>query len=64
LCGKRISASSRDYTPYATDEGGILMLAVPVVLVNIAALPPFFAFPSGYGGWKLPTYLALFTQPT
>jgi len=41
-------------------RGGILLLAVPVVLVNIAALPPFFAFPSGYGGWKLPTYLALF----
>jgi glucan biosynthesis protein C len=41
-------------------RGGILLLAVPVVLVNIAAVPPFFVFPSGYGGWKLPTYLALF----
>jgi glucan biosynthesis protein C len=41
-------------------RGGILLLAVPVILVNIAAVPPFFVFPSGYGGWKLPTYLALF----
>jgi glucan biosynthesis protein C len=41
-------------------RGGILLLAVPVVLVNIGAVPPFFVFPSGYGGWKLPTYLALF----
>jgi glucan biosynthesis protein C len=41
-------------------RGGILLLAVPVVLVNIAAVPPFFVFPSGYGGWKLLTYLALF----
>jgi hypothetical protein len=23
-------------------------------------VPPFFVFPSGYGGWKLPTYLVLF----
>jgi glucan biosynthesis protein C len=41
-------------------RGGILLLAIPVILVNIAAVPPFFVFPSGYGGWKLPTYLALF----
>jgi glucan biosynthesis protein C len=41
-------------------RGGILLLAVPVILVNIAAVPPYFVFPSGYGGWKLPTYLALF----
>jgi hypothetical protein len=41
-------------------RGGILLLAVPVILVNIAAVPPFFVFPSGYGGWKLPTYLVLF----
>jgi glucan biosynthesis protein C len=41
-------------------RGGLLLLAVPVVLVNIAAVPPFFVFPSGYGGWKLPTYLILF----
>jgi glucan biosynthesis protein C len=41
-------------------RAGILLLAVPVVLVNIAAVPPFFVFPSGYGGWKLPTYLVLF----
>ena len=41
-------------------RGGILLLAVPVILVNIAAVPPYFIFPSGYGGWKLPTYLMLF----
>jgi heme/copper-type cytochrome/quinol oxidase subunit 2 len=41
-------------------RGGILLLGVPVILVSIAAVPPFFVFPSGYGGWKLPTYLALF----
>jgi glucan biosynthesis protein C len=41
-------------------RGGLLLLAVPVVLVNIAAVSPFFVFPSGYGGWKLPTYLILF----
>ncbi len=41
-------------------RGGILLLAIPVIIVNIAAVPPFFVFPSGYGGWKLPTYLALF----
>jgi glucan biosynthesis protein C len=43
-------------------RGGILLLAVPVILVNIAAVPPYFVFPSGYGGWKLPTYLALFVM--
>jgi heme/copper-type cytochrome/quinol oxidase subunit 2 len=41
-------------------RGGILVLSVPIILVNIAAVPPYFIFPSGYGGWKLPTYLALF----
>ena len=41
-------------------RGGILLLSVPLILVNIAAVPPYFVFPSGYGGWKLPTYLALF----
>jgi glucan biosynthesis protein C len=41
-------------------RGGVLFLAIPLVLVNIAAVPPFFVFPSGYGGWKLPAYLALF----
>jgi glucan biosynthesis protein C len=41
-------------------RGGMLLLAVPVILVNLAAVPPFFVFPSGYGGWKLATYLALF----
>jgi fucose 4-O-acetylase-like acetyltransferase len=41
-------------------RGGILLLAIPLIVVNIAAIPPFFVFPSGYGGWKLPAYLALF----
>ncbi len=41
-------------------RGGILLLAVPLIIVNIAAVPPFFVFPSGYGGWKLPAYLVLF----
>ena len=36
------------------------MLGVPLIIVNIAAVPPFFVFPSGFGGWKLPTYLVLF----
>jgi len=44
-------------------RGGVLLLAVPIVLVNIAAIPPYFIHPSlvsGYGGWKLPTYLTFF----
>jgi glucan biosynthesis protein C len=41
-------------------RGGILLLAIPLIIVNIAAVPPFFVFPSGYGGWKLPAYLVLF----
>ena len=41
-------------------RGGILLLAIPIVLVNIAAVPPYFIFPSGYGGWKLPSYLVFF----
>jgi heme/copper-type cytochrome/quinol oxidase subunit 2 len=41
-------------------QGGILLLAIPVIFVNMAAVPPYFIFGSGYGGWKLPTYLALF----
>jgi glucan biosynthesis protein C len=41
-------------------RGGILLLAVPVILVNIAAVPPFFVFPTVYGGWKLPTYFMFF----
>ena len=41
-------------------RGGLLLLAVPIIAVNIAAIPPYFVFPSGYGGWKLPTYLMLF----
>jgi len=41
-------------------RGGIFLLAIAVIIVNIGAVPPFFVFPSGYGGWKLPTYLAIF----
>ena len=41
-------------------RGGVLLLAIPVIIVNIAAVPPYFVFPSGYGGWKLPAYLVLF----
>ncbi len=41
-------------------RGGILLLAVPLIIVNMAAVPPYFVFPSGYGGWKLPAYLVLF----
>lgn len=41
-------------------RGGILLLAIPLIIVNLAAVPPYFVFPSGYGGWKLPTYLVLF----
>jgi hypothetical protein len=42
------------------ERGGILLLAIPLIIVNIAAVPPYFIFPSGYGGWKLPAYLAFF----
>ncbi len=41
-------------------RGGIFLLAIPVIIVNILSMPPFFVFPTGYGGWKLPTYLAFF----
>jgi len=41
-------------------RGGLLLLGIPIIIVNIAAVPPYFVFPSGYGGWKLPTYLTLF----
>ena len=41
-------------------RGGILLLAIPLIIVNIAAVPPYFIFPSGYGSWKLPTYLVFF----
>ena len=41
-------------------RGGLLLLAIPLIIVNIAAVPPYFIFPSGYGGWKLPPYLMLF----
>jgi heme/copper-type cytochrome/quinol oxidase subunit 2 len=41
-------------------RGGILLLAIPLIIVNIAAVPPYFSNLSGYGGWKLPSYLVLF----
>ena len=41
-------------------HGGIFLLAIPIIVVNVVAIPPFFVFPSGYGGWKLPTYLVIF----
>ena len=41
-------------------RGGLLLLAMPLIIVNVAAVPPYFIFPSGYGGWKLPPYLVLF----
>ena len=41
-------------------QGGMLLLAIPLIIVNIVALPPYFVFASGYGGWKLPAYLVLF----
>jgi hypothetical protein len=41
-------------------RGGIFLLAIPLIIVDLAAIPPFFVFPSPYGGWKLPTYLTFF----
>ena len=41
-------------------RGGIFLLAIPMIIVNVMAVPPYFVFPSGYGGWKLPAYLAFF----
>jgi len=44
-------------------RGGILLLAIPIVVVNIAAVPPYFIPPnllSPYGGWKIPTYFVFF----
>jgi glucan biosynthesis protein C len=41
-------------------RGGIFLLAIPLIIVDLAAIPPFFVFPSDYGGWKLPTYLTFF----
>jgi heme/copper-type cytochrome/quinol oxidase subunit 2 len=41
-------------------RGGMLLLSIPLILVNLAAIPPYFIFSSGYGGWKLPTYLVFF----
>jgi len=40
--------------------GGIFLLAIPLIIINVIAVPPFFVFPTGYGGGKLPTYLAFF----
>jgi glucan biosynthesis protein C len=33
-------------------RGGILLLAIPLIIVNVLAVPPFFIFPSKYGGWN------------
>ena len=41
-------------------RGGIFLMAIPLIIVDLVALPPIFAFPSDYGGWKLLTYLAFF----
>jgi heme/copper-type cytochrome/quinol oxidase subunit 2 len=41
-------------------RGGMLLLSIPLILVNLAAIPPYFIFSSGYGGWKLTTYLVFF----
>ncbi len=35
-------------------------MAIPLIIVDVVAFPPFFEFPSYYGGWKLPTYLVFF----
>ena len=40
--------------------GGIFLLAIPLIIVNLISVPPFFVFPSGYGAGKLTTYLAFF----
>ena len=40
--------------------GGIFLLAIPLIIVNVAAVPPIFVFPTGYDEWKLPTYIAFF----
>jgi glucan biosynthesis protein C len=45
---------------FCNRRGGIFLLAIPIIIVYIIAVPPFFVFPSGYGGGKLPTYLAFF----
>jgi surface polysaccharide O-acyltransferase-like enzyme len=41
-------------------RGGIFLLAIPLIIVDIVSIPPYFVFPSGYGGWKLSTYLVFF----
>jgi len=41
-------------------RGGVFLLAIPLIIVNVAAIPPYFVFPTGYGGWKLPPYLVFF----
>lgn len=40
--------------------GGIFLLAIPLIITNVVTVPPFFVFPTGYGGGKLPTYLVFF----
>lgn len=41
-------------------RGGIFLLAIPIMIVDIISIKPYFEFPSFYGGWKLPTYLVFF----
>jgi glucan biosynthesis protein C len=41
-------------------RGGIFLMAIPLIIINVVTVPPFFVFPTGYGGGKLPTYLAFF----
>jgi glucan biosynthesis protein C len=44
-------------------RGGLLLLAIPIIVVNILAVPPYFIHPSLFapnGGWKIPTYFVFF----
>ena len=41
-------------------RGGIFLLAIPLMIVDIISIPPYFEFPTDYGGWKMSTYLVFF----
>jgi len=60
LTKERVRARFAGFYAALNRRGGILLLSLPIIVVNLVAVPPYFVFPSGYGGWKLPTYLALF----
>ena len=45
---------------FCNRRGGIFLLAIPLLVVDVVAVRPYFVFPSGFGGWKLPTYLVFF----